>query len=297
MELARRLAKLICVQNTDRSEFYSDLPTPTEPRFTEYVPSPNDPPWTVSTALGVWVVSVLLILLMPAIFVLPYIATQNIADAGQMVDFTSKDSFAIILQIIAILPAHILTLILGWWVVTRGGKYKLRDTLGLDNGGFAWWHYSIILGAFFVIAATVGHFFPEQENDLIRILKSSRTAVYLVALIATFTAPIAEELVYRGVLYSAFQRTFGAPAAFLFVTLLFSLVHVPQYYPSYSTIFLLTLLSVILTLIRVRTNSLLPCIVLHTVFNGLQSLILIIEPFVNVPDIKEPTLTIIAYLK
>ncbi len=297
MELAHRLAKLICVQNTDRSEYYSDLPTPLEPHFAEQTPTPNNPPWTVSAALGVWIVSVLLILFIPAIFLVPYVAMQDFADPGQIVDFTSNDSFAIILQIIAILPAHILTLILCWWVVTGGGKYKLRDTLGVDNGGFAWWHYCIILSSFFVIAAIVGHFFPEQENDLIRILKSSRTAVYLVAFIATLTAPIAEELVYRGILYSAFQRTFGVPAAFLFVTLLFSLVHVPQYYPSYSTIFLLTLLSVILTLIRIRTNSLLPCIILHTIFNGFQSILLIIEPYVNGPDLQEPTITIIGHLK
>jgi membrane protease YdiL (CAAX protease family) len=55
-------------------------------------------------------------------------------------------------------------------------------------------------------------------------------------------------------------------------------VHVPQYYPSYSTIFLLTVLSLTLTSIRVKTNNLLPCVVLHTLFNGLQSVFLIAEP-------------------
>jgi membrane protease YdiL (CAAX protease family) len=111
-----------------------------------------------------------------------------------------------------------------------------------------------------------------------RILRSSRLALYVVAFLATFTAPIVEEVVYRGVLYSALQRAWGVPAAFVTVTLLFSLVHVPQYYPSYSTIFLLTLLSVLLTSIRMLTGNLLPCIILHFVFNGLQSLLLVLEP-------------------
>src|SRR6478609_4855946 len=106
-------------------------------------------------------------------------------------------------------------------------------------------------------------------------LASSRVVVFLVAFMATFTAPIVEEVVYRGILYSAFQRARGPVLATVAVTLLFASVHVPQYYPSYSTIGLLVLLGLILTLIRARTNNLLPCIVLHTIFNGLQSVLLI----------------------
>jgi membrane protease YdiL (CAAX protease family) len=51
---------------------------------------------------------------------------------------------------------------------------------------------------------------------------------------ATFTAPIVEEVIYRGILYSAFQRARGSGVAIAAVTLLFALVHVPQYYPSFS---------------------------------------------------------------
>src|SRR5690606_2955976 len=104
---------------------------------------------------------------------------------------------------------------------------------------------------------------------------------------ATFTASIAEEFVYRGIVYSSFQRTFGVPAAFLFVTLLFVIVHVPQYYPSYSTIFLLVLLSVILTLIRVVSGNLLPCIILHTLFNAFQSVLLLLEPYISSDEVPK----------
>ena len=126
---------------------------------------------------------------------------------------------------------------------------------------------------------------------MLRILKSSKPALYTIAFLAVFTAPLVEEVVYRGVLYSAFQRSIGTAAAVVLVTLLFALVHVPQYYPSFSTIFLLTLLSLILTLVRVYTGNLLPCIVLHTIFNAFQSALLIAEPYVNVPGTipVEPT--------
>ncbi|MEO6587861.1 MAG: CPBP family intramembrane glutamic endopeptidase, partial [Pyrinomonadaceae bacterium] len=122
-------------------------------------------------------------------------------------------------------------------------------------------------------------YFGEQDNELLRILRSSRTAVILIAIMATFTAPIVEELIYRGILYSAFQRTFGVKLAVILVTLAFALVHVPQYWGDFVSISMICLLSLILTLVRVKTDNLLPCIVLHFVFNGIQSLVLILEPY------------------
>lgn len=252
-------------------------------RASTYIPTPDDPPWNALVAAGVWVASVLAIVIVPTLFVLPYLIKRK-ADLGQphaLAEFLQQDATAIILQIIAIVPAHIITLGLAWIVVTRVGKYSFRETLGWRWGGMTWWHYVTILLSFFLLAAIVGHYFPEQENDLIRILRSSRSAVFLVAFMATFTAPIVEEVVYRGLLYSALQRSLGVALAVAAVTLLFALVHLPQYYPSYSTMFLLLLLSLILTLVRVRTTSLLPCIILHTLFNGIQSVILILEPYLK----------------
>jgi membrane protease YdiL (CAAX protease family) len=180
-----------------------------------------------------------------------------------------------------VIPAHLFTILLAWLVVTNGRKYSFRKTLGWQRGGVVWWHYVLILKVFAVLAGIVTAIYPEQGNDLLRILHSSRSAVYIVALVATITAPLVEEVIYRGVLYSAFQRTLGVGVAFVVATFLFALVHVPQYYPSYSTIFLLGLLSVTLTLVRVISGNLLPCIILHTVFNGLQSILLILEPYLK----------------
>ncbi len=243
-------------------------------------PGPNHPPWKVLAAVAVWISSVLLIVIVPTAILLPYLATQEgvLSDPLILAEFARTDATAVVLQIAAIVPAHILTLLVAWIVVTQGKKFSFFQMLGWKNGGFAWWHYVVILLAFFALAVVVGNYFPEKENELIRILQSSRSAVYIVAIVATLTAPLVEEVVYRGVLYSAFQRAFGVPTAFLLVTGLFALVHVPQYYPSYSTIFLLTILSLTLTAIRVRSGNLLPCVVLHTLFNGIQSVLLILRP-------------------
>lgn len=263
-------------------EFWQEVPEPEEK-----LPTPNNPPWNGWVAIGIWIASVLAIVIFPAIFLLPYIlkVTGGFTDNVQMAEFAKTDPTAIILQIAAIIPAHIFTLGLSWLVVTRMRTFSFRQTLGWKSGGMAWWHFVLIIAGFFALAALVGYYFPDQETEMTRILKSSRSAVFIVAFLATFTAPLVEEVVYRGVLYSAFQRKFGVPIAVVAVTAVFSLVHVPQYLESLSTIFLLTLLSLILTLVRVGTNNLLPCIILHTIFNGIQSVLLILEPYIKAPDL------------
>lgn len=270
------------METTEQAEYYSTLPIPETPQ-TNLAPSPDNPPWQSWEAIGVWIASVLFIVLIPAIFLVPYLAMNGVqlTDSEALVEFAKTDAMSIVLQVAAIVPAHLLTVALAWLVVTRAKKFSFSKMLGWRSGGFAWWQYIVVLVGFGLIAIAVGNLIPEQENDLIRILKSSRAAVFVIAIVATITAPFVEELVYRGVLYSAFQRAMGVPAAFVLVTMLFALVHVPQYWPSMSTIILLTLLSLILTAIRVKTGNLLPCVIFHTIFNGLQSILLILEPYLQ----------------
>lgn len=250
-------------------------------------PTPNNPPWNSLIAIGIWLFSILLIVFLPALFVLPYAAQQNInlSDTTVLTEFLTKDATAILVQLIAIFPAHLLTLVLAWFVVTGNRRYSFRETLGWSHNNFRWFYYIIILVGFFVVAGVVSHFLPEQENDLLRVLRSSYAATLVVAFLATFTAPMVEEVVYRGILYSAFQKDINVPGAIALVTFLFALVHVPQYWGSPGTILLICLLSLILTLVRVKTDSLLPCVILHTIFNGLQSLFLVLEPYLP----KNPT--------
>ena len=245
--------------------------------------SPNNPPWGSGIAVAVWFTSVLLIVFVPTLFLLPYLFSKmgGVIDQTQIAEMATKDPVAIWIQVAAVLPVHLLTLLVSWFVVTNFRKVPFRQTLGWQSGGLRWWHYVAILVGFVAIMIIVGSMVPEQENDLIRILKSSKWALYTIAILAVFTAPIVEEVIYRGILYSAFQRSVGTFAAIALVTFLFALVHVPQYWPSYSTIFLLTLLSLILTLTRVYSGNLLPCIILHTLFNAFQSALMIAEPHLN----------------
>jgi len=253
--------------------------------------SPNNPPWNGWVALGYWFLSVIFIIVIPSAFLLPYVAYKGIdfADRQTLLDFIYTDQTAIILQLAPVILAHILTLAAGWFIVTRFNRYSFRETLGWKLGGFRWWHAVAITLAFYGFAILMTSAFGSVENEFDRLIKGSRTAVYIVAFLATFTAPLVEEVIYRGVVYSAFQRKFGFTVAVIVVTILFTIVHVPQYssnnVPDYASVITLLFLSLALTLIRAWTGNLLPCIVLHTVFNGLQSVALLLEPFIQTaPD-------------
>jgi uncharacterized protein len=281
--LLDELVTLGRVQQVDE-HISDDSLSPRHPRpLVPFRPTPDNPPWNSPIALLVWLGSVIAIVLIPTIFVLPYVISRGpgFENSQALNEFLRTDVTSIILQMLAILPAHLLTLAIAWAVVTGMNKLSFREMLGWRSGGMRWWHYVAILLGFFAVALIVNVYFPEQENELIRILRSSRAAVFIVAFMATFTAPIVEEVVYRGLVYSALRRTFGPVLAVVSVTFLFALVHVPQYYPSFSSILLLLLLSLVLTLVRARTGNLLPCIILHTIFNAIQSALLIVEPYVR----------------
>jgi membrane protease YdiL (CAAX protease family) len=278
------------VQNNEPSQ-PENLPSP--PVKKDFIPleslpiSPDNPPWNGWTAFGVWFASIAFIIIFPMLFLLPYMATQNISffDQTGMADFMRNNSTAILLQVAAIIPAHIFTFLLAWLVVTKFKKYSFRETLGWEWNGFKVWHSFAIFAVFYGIALSLTAVLGETETEFDRMLKSSRTVVYLVAFFATFTAPLVEEVIYRGLLYSAFQRTFGVVAAVILVTVLFTAIHIPQYssesIPNYASLITLLLLSLTLTLIRVRTGNLLPCVFLHTIINGVQSVLLILSPYIE----------------
>ena len=275
--------------------------TPAEPMepIRPLKPTPNDPPWRIRAAFGMWFTSVLLIVLIPALFLAPYAVSirGEFPVTEDLVKALATDPVAIALQVIAVIPAHLVTILLAWILITQGRKYSFTETLGWESGGMRWWLYVLILIAFFGLAWLVGSFVPEQETELTRILKSSRYAVFLVAFMATFTAPLVEEVIYRGILYSALQRTVGVWLSIAIVTGLFILVHVPQYFESAATLLLLSVLSLILTAVRALTNNLWPCVVLHTLFNGIQAIGLIAEVYVGPLKKEEPVSLLLHLLK
>jgi uncharacterized protein len=243
--------------------------------------SPNNPPWGIVAALLAWFASIALLVIVPNVCVLPYVAYRY-RGVEPTRELLLGDQTFMFLYVLAWLPAHFLTMALIWAIATRFGKRSLKEVTG--------WSWSPTFGLgkssalavllFFVTLLLIG-FLGGQRTELDRILESSRAAAVALAIIAVATAPLVEEMIYRGLLYSAFQRAIGQWGAVAVVASMFAGLHVIQYWPNAGAILSITVLSLALTLIRARTGRLLPCFVVHLVFNGIQSVIIIIEPYLR----------------
>jgi membrane protease YdiL (CAAX protease family) len=252
---------------------------------------PNNPRWGVVGALLIWFVHFVLQALIPILFLIPLILRRglnpNAPDFGKLVlDLAVADKTAIFLQILSILPTHLLTLALLWVFVTRFGKRPFLASFGWKwSPTFGFWEGMALAGlgvALFIIGGTLAKLLgADKPTQLEQIVNSSTAARYTIAALAVFTAPFVEEFVYRGVVYSALQRVIGVNGAVIFVLGLFTLIHVPQYWPNIGVISAVALLSLVLTIVRAYSGRLLPCVVIHMSFNAVQAAILIIEPYVQ----------------
>jgi membrane protease YdiL (CAAX protease family) len=192
------------------------------------------------------------------------------------------DKTLTIIVMAGLLPAHLITLLIVWAVATRWRKFPAKQTLGWSWTPEFTLRRSVLMGVFlFLTAWFISILLGGQETELERILLSSRAAALIIAFVAVATAPLVEEAVYRGILYPALQRTTGTIPAIIIVTLMFAGPHVPQYWPNIAAISSIALLSVVLTTVRAKTGRLLPCFVIHLVFNGIQSIIIVFEPYLR----------------
>lgn len=241
--------------------------------------NPDSPPWGILAAFGVWAASFVLMFVLQLAFIFGYIFYRRVP-LIQAAEFITKDPSAIFVAILSLIPAHALTLLAAWLLVTGAGKRAFLRTLGWDwTRGFTFWRCAglavLLLAAGAGIIKAVGS--PETELD--RLIESSRAAALATAFLATVTAPLVEEVIYRGVLYSAIRRAAGRRWAVAIVVLLFAAIHVPQYWPSFGVIATILLLSYVLTHIRARSGRLLPCFVVHLVFNAIQSVLIVLSPY------------------
>ena len=236
----------------------------------------------------------------PNVCVLPYLAYRYGGTSTSREALLNDKTF-VFLFVLGWLPAHLLTLALIWAIATRLGKLSLKEVFGWSwSPNFGLWRSVSLAMLLFLVTFLLIARFGGPRTDLDRILESSRAAAVTLAALAVLTAPLVEEMIYRGLLYSAFRRALGQWAAVVIVTTMFAGLHVVQYWPNAGAISSITVLSLALTLIRARTGKLLPCFVVHLVFNGVQSVIIILEPYLTTlfeMYRHEPVNTVIFHLR
>ena len=243
---------------------------------------PENPPWGVLAAFITWFVGMAALALVPVLFVQPYVAYHYRGGSVPTQEALLANKTFVFLFVLGWVPTHLLTLALIWAVATRLGKYSLREVFGFSWAPDFGLPKSVGMAiSLFLMAFLIAALFGGQRTDLDQILESSRAAALTLAFIAVVTAPLIAEMTYRGLLYSALQRAIGRWFAVFVVAAMFAGLHVYQYRQNIGAILSISLLSFVLTFIRARTGRLLPCFVIHLVFNGVQSCIIVLEPYLR----------------
>jgi uncharacterized protein len=108
---------------------------------------------------------------------------------------------------------------------------------------------------------------PQTLRDL---YQGGVSDVAILALAVVVAAPLMEEILFRGLLYTSLSARIGVPAGITITTLTFGVVHVCTYGTDWYSILQTLVMGLILTLLRAWTRSLWPCTVAH-VTNNLYS--------------------------
>jgi len=92
--------------------------------------------------------------------------------------------------------------------------------------------------------------------------------------IFALVAPFAEEVIFRGYIYKGFENRVGSIWAGIIVTVAFILIHGPQLAFSAVLLSLIMIISVVLIYVRIKTDNLTNCIIIHLVYNSILVMIM-----------------------
>ncbi len=165
------------------------------------------------------------------------------------------------------------------WLHVRGATTR---SLGLvarrwwEDVGLACGALAFVLAPLLVLAGLLDQIVP-YRHPLVDYLRTHHDmhAIGLVAVAAVVAAPLAEEFFFRRVLQGWLERMAPANAwePVMASSLAFALAHVGQglaWVP-------LTLLGLVLGRIAQRTGSIVPCILLHALFNAVSVCLVVVQ--------------------
>ncbi len=283
-------------------EMPNEEAVPQSPLVPPFAPPPLPPTtaplWNVPLALFNWAGSLAFSLLTPLLFTAIYGGLVMLGKVPPASINQMSKPLALLL-LIGLFGGQVLSLLLSWLIVTGGGKRSFREALGWQWVANFRLPHALALGVgMFLLSVGLSNLLPRHETDLDMFLKFGLLVRIGLALVATIGAPLQEEIVYRGVLYTALEKSVGTRWSVTIVSLLFWLVHVPQYWKSPATWVAVLLLSFVLTGLRAWSGKLLPCVATHLFFNGIQGLLIVLAPekSLNPEPTAQPALLLLRVL-
>lgn len=125
-----------------------------------------------------------------------------------------------------------------------------------------------------IILSVATMVYGEDETWILQMFTLSSLHQLIMVVFVVFTAPIIEEIIFRGFLLNAGMGygPNGKHVMMIITSVLFAMVH--YQYNSPVTFIMLFVMSIIFCHVRIQTNSLLAPIILHIIYNGVVMLLL-----------------------
>ena len=106
---------------------------------------------------------------------------------------------------------------------------------------------------------------------------------------AILAAPLAEELVFRGYIYTLIESRWSVAAAILTSGLMFGAIHFPQLWPGYAQMATLCVVGLAFSATRALTGSTTAAVLMHFSYNAMLSVgFLYSDEFANLPALFLP---------
>lgn len=121
----------------------------------------------------------------------------------------------------------------------------------------------LLLGASWVIAQVVD-ITGSEYSDPYKFFP--REHIQVISLLAVLIAPVMEEIIFRGFVQTTLYQYTHPASNILLTALLFSSLH-SYYYGDWFALTYVTILGIILGMVRHFTQSIIPCIIGHTLIN------------------------------
>lgn len=267
-----------------------------EPQVTAPVESPVPPRsgrWVLAITAFATYIGVRRVVKIIAIFLLISSGQVDAADNQSLMLYLQSEP-GLLMALGASALAAIVTILLGfswpslWGGILHGGRYSLADWLawrplkGIPGYSIA----AITIPVYIVLGIVVTALFGDSSVDTQLIMFEGPLLQVLTPLVVALIVPLAEELIFRGALYSAILPKTANPSTpeagwqrhivpFIVTSIAFAAVHVALGFEKPGSIVLIMLMSMYLTGLRSYTGSMKASVICHMTWNSLGAIVLL----------------------
>jgi hypothetical protein len=197
--------------------------------------------------------------------------------SGAVLEATGSEPVALLVNLLAV-PAVL------WPWLRRVGTEEVRRAYGWHRGAgvlreIGWGLVGYVAGAPFLILGILASLLlstvvgQEAHHPLMdSVAEAGVPGMVAIFLLACVSAPLVEETVFRGGFYHYLRGRLGIPGAALLVSLVFAFIH-PQGILGVPP---LVALALVLAFIREWRGSIVGCVAVHAVHNGLATTVLFV---------------------